>query len=231
MRLCPLYGIGMWQIIRFLILVPNCSLHSWLHVSKATHCIGIVHKVFDNFVLYFLVSGLEKWSMFVHLTPMRTNVPMPKRCCSRRRRWWGAAGGGNGRGGSFVCGGSGRNKRTHNHKADNQPFSPWDYVNITVASGPATNSWKISGILWHVMRPNVTWPYVIFFHERSCFYQTWFPVYLFHSHQGERLLLGDWILARMSVTTVLAQSSHHQFCFVAFQLSISCELSHDKCIG
>ena len=82
--------------------------------------------------------------MFVHLTPMRTNCPMPKRCCSRRRRWWGAAGGGNGRGGSFVCGGSGRNKHTHNHKADNQPFSPWDYVNITVASGPATNSWKIS---------------------------------------------------------------------------------------
>ena len=29
-----------------------------------------------------------------------------------------------GEGGSFVCGGSGRNKHTHNHKADNQPFSP-----------------------------------------------------------------------------------------------------------
>ena len=101
--------------------------------------------------------------MFVHLTLMRTNCPMPKRCCSRRRRWWGAAaGGGNGRGESFVCGGSGRNKRTHNHKADNQPFSPWDYVNITVASGPAAYSWKISGILWYEMRPNATWPYVIF---------------------------------------------------------------------
>ena len=194
MRLCPLYGIGMWQIIRFLILVPNCSLHSWLHVSKATHCIGIVHKVFDNFVLYFLVSGLEKWSMFVHLTPMRTNVPMPKRCCSRRRRWWGAAGGGNGRGGSFVCGGSGRNKRTHNHKADNQPFSPWDYVNITVASGPATNSWKISGILWHVVRPNVTWPYVIFSMKDLAFIRLDF-LCTFSTHIRGRdcyLVIGSW---------------------------------------